>query len=393
MPHTPIIPQNSEKVNGKPSATPVKFIDIEDRDAWDNFVANRPETNFLQSWDFYDFHHNRGLEIVRRAAVIDEPAESNPPKILAVYAGVVEHAKRGRHLAIAGGPILDWNDKKLAQKVIADIRDQAKKLHCVFARLRPQCEASEQTLKLAHDLGLKKAPMYLSVEYAGILDLTKTDEEIEKNMRQRLRRALRKGAKNGIEISVSTDPKDIHEFYQIQLQTAKRHDFYAFGEDFLTKQFKAFAREDRQMLAASPEAADENYAETLKPLDSHGEARLYIAKKDGEVLAENFMIFYGNEASYHYGVSSELGTKLSGAPLLHVQAMKDARAKGIKRYSFWGIVAEDDVNHRFYGVSQFKRGFGVDELKYLPAHDLIISPSKYLKTWLIETGRRKVRHV
>ena len=420
------------------------FIDVTDRDTWDSFVANRPETNFLQSWDFYEFHKSRGLEVVRRALIDDSsktadyPKATNPtkttssaksttPRILAAYAGVVEHAKRGRHLAIAGGPILDWNDQRpveiasetasseletypsLAAAVIADIKSQAKKLNCVFARLRPQCELSDETLQLAKDLGLKRAPMYLSVEYAGVLDLTKTDAEIEQGMRQRLRRALRKGAKNGIAVEVSTNPKDIHEFYQIQLQTAKRHDFYAFGESFLTKQFSAFARQDNTMLSsdvnsaepanknakASAEPADKNAKTSTASLhfDPHGEARLYIAKKDGEILAENFMIFYGTEASYHYGVSSELGTKLSGAPLLHVQAMKDARAKGLTRYSLWGIVAEDDVKHRFYGVSQFKRGFGVTELKYLPAHDLVLKPLPYLKTWLIETIRRKIRRV
>lgn len=378
----------------------VKIVNITDREQWDNFVTNHPEANFLQSWDFYEFHKSRGLEVVRRAVLKDD-------EIVACYAGVVEHAKRGKHLAIAGGPILDWDDKhavkfvngekypSLAAAVVADIRAQAKKLHCVFARLRPQCELSDKTLKLAKGLGLKKASMYLSVEYAGVIDLTETDEEIEKNMRQRLRRALRKGAKNDIMVEVSTDPADIHEFYQIQLQTAKRHDFYAFGESFLTKQFAAFARPESTEVPSVSSEASENPEETAKnpALDPHGEARLYIAKKDGEILAENFMIFYGNEASYHYGVSSELGTKLSGAPLLHVQAMKDARAKGIKRYSFWGIVGEDDTKHRFYGVSQFKRGFGVSELKYLPAHDLIISPIKYALTWFVETLRRKVRHV
>ncbi len=374
-----------------PKTTPVKIIDAIVRETWDSFVAQRPEANFLQSWDFYEFNRARGLEIVRRIAIRDD-------EIVACYAGVVEHAKRGRHLAIAGGPILDWQDKATARAIINDIRAQAESLNCVFARIRPQCEISDKTLQLARQLGLKKAPMYLSVEYAGVLDLNKSDAEIEAGMRQRLRRALRKGAKNDITVEVSTDPRDIHQFYQIQLQTAKRHDFYAFGEDFLTKQFQAFARDDQQMLKTAPQADKTNQTTpakqaTLPPLDPHGEARLYIAKKDGEILAENFMIFYGNEASYHYGVSSELGTKLSGAPLLHVQAMKDARAKGIHRYSFWGIVDEDDTKHRFYGVSQFKRGFGVSELKYLPAHDLVIKPVGYLKTWLIETVRRKIRHV
>jgi len=328
---------------------------------WDKFVTSHPEANFLQSWDFYEFHRARGNEVVRRVAINEKK------QIVAAYAGVVEHAKRGRHLAIAGGPILDWNDKKLVQAIFTDMKAQGETNQCVFVRVRPQLELSDHSQALFKELGLRKAPMYLSVEYAGVLDLTKTEDEILKGMRQRLRRALRKGTKNNIKIEKSTDPKDIHTFYEIELQTAKRHDFYAFSEDFLTKQFTAFAK--------------------------NNEAILYTAKHDGKILAQNFMIFYGNEASYHYGVSSELGTKLSGAPLLHMEAMRDARERGIKRYSFWGIVGPDETNHRFYGVSQFKRGFGVDELKYLPAHDLVLKPLQYQKTWLIETIRRKFRHV
>lgn len=339
----------------------IELRDAKNKKEWDKFVTSHEEANFLQSWDFYEFHQARGEEIVRRVAEKDG-------KIVAAYAGEVEHAKRGRHMAIAGGPILDWSDKKVVKAVFDDIKEQGKTLNCVFVRVRPQCEDNEKDVKIFRDYGFKKAPMYLSVEYAGVLDLNKNEEEIMVGMRQRLRRALRKGAKNNIEIEKSTNPKDIHTFYEIQLQTAKRHDFYAFSEDFLTKQFEAFA--------------------------PNGEAVLYTAKHEGEILAQNFMIFYGNEASYHYGVSSELGTKLSGAPLLHMEAMRDARKRGIKRYNFWGIVAEDDTKHRFYGVSVFKRGFGVDELKYLPAQDLILKPFEYYtKTWLIETIRKKVRHV
>lgn len=339
----------------------IEFTDATNREEWDKFVTSFKEANFLQSWDFYEFHKNRGLEIVRRIA-------KNNGKIVAAYAGVVEHAKRGRHLAIAGGPIIDWQKTTLAKAVVDDIKTQALNYHCVFARVRPQLELSDSATKLFQQtLGFKKAPMYLSVEYAGVLDLNKTEEELLVGMRQRLRRALRKAAKNNITVETSTDPKDIHTFYEIQLQTAKRHEFVSFSEDFLTKQFEAFA--------------------------PNHEAVLYTAKHEGEILAQNFMIFYGNEASYHYGVSSELGTKLSGAPLLHMQAMRDARERGIKRYNFWGIVDENDTKHRFYGVSVFKRGFGVEELKYLPAHDLILDRKKYLRTWIIETIRRKYRKV
>lgn len=339
----------------------MEIIDAKSRKDWDQFVTSHPEANFLQSWDFYEFYRSRGNQIVRRIAT------NAKGEIIAAYAGVVEAAKRGRYLAIAGGPILDWQNRELVEAIFHDIKKMGEQHYCVFVRVRPQLEKSAESLQLMKDLGLRPAPMYLSVEFAGVLDLDKSEEELLAGMRQRLRRALRKAAKNDITVEKSTNPDDIHEFYQIELQTAGRHQFIAFSEDFLQKQFAAFAK--------------------------HNEAVLYTAKYQGEILAQNFMIFYGNEASYHYGVSSELGTKFSGAPLLHLEAMRDARQRGIKRYNFWGIVDEDDTKHRFYGVSCFKRGFGVTELKYTPAHDIVLRPGRYLVTKVIETVRKKVRHV
>ena len=338
----------------------MRVEDITDKQQWDDFVTSHEEANFLHSWQWGEFHLSRGKTVVRRGVFDGD-------KLIGVYEGEVETARRGRHIAVAGGPIVDWTDKPVVEALVADMREQGRKYHCAFVRVRPQLEKTDGSMRLFRELGLHAAPMYLSVELAGVLDLEKSEDELVKNMRQRLRRALRKAEKNGITIEKSTDPARMKEFYDIQLQTAGRHHFIAFSEDFLTKQFAAFAEDNS--------------------------AVLYTARYNGEVLAQNFMIFYGNEASYHYGVSTELGTKLSGAPLLHMQAMRDARERGIKRYNFWGIVDEDDTKHRFYGVSVFKRGFGVDELRYVPAHDLILNPAKYAIDWTVETIRRKVRKV
>ncbi len=333
---------------------------VVDKNEWDDFVVSHPESNFLHSWQWGEFHLSRGRTVIRRGVYVGGKLEG-------VYEGVVERARRGTHLSIAGGPIVDWSNDDVVQMLCDDMKQQGQEHNCVFVRVRPQLERSDESMELFERLDFHRAPMYLSVEHAGVLDLTKNEEELLKGMRQRLRRALRKAQKNDITVETSTDPEAITEFYKIQLQTAGRHQFVAFSEDFLKKQFAAFA-------------------ET-------GNAVLYTARYEGEVLAQNFMIFYGNEASYHYGVSTELGTKLSGAPLLHIQAMRDARERGITRYNFWGIVEEDDTNHRFYGVSVFKRGFGVDELKYVPAHDLILKPGQYALTKLIESTRRKIRKV
>ena len=338
----------------------MRIVDIDEQSRWDGFVTSHAEANFLQSWDFYEFHKARGKKIVRRA-IIEEG------KIVAAYAGVVETAKRGTYMAIAGGPLMDWRNKKIVRAIFDDIRKSGRETNCVFVRIRPQLELTDKSLLLMQELGLKKAPMYLSVEYAGILDLKKTKEEILAGASQGFRRKLRKAEKNEIEITSDAKERSIEEFCKLEKKHAERQKYVAFSSSFLTKQFKAFAK--------------------------NNEVLIYTAKKDGEILAQNFMIFYGPEASYHYGVSSALGTKYSAAPLLHMAAMDEARKRGCIRYNLWGIVGLDEKTHRFYGVSEFKRSFGCEELKYTPAHDMILNPAKYQINKLVEITRKKIRHV
>ena len=333
----------------------MKIVDISDKGEWDGFVSKRPEANFLQSWDFYEFHKSRGKKVVRRG-VLD-----NAGKIIGVYAGVVETARRGTYMAIAGGPLLDWKDTKVVQVIFSDIKRCGREAGCAFVRVRPQMESSEESLALMRKLGLKPAPMYLSVEYAGVLDLAKSEEEILAGASQGFRRKLRKAAKNEIEISVDASDEAIEEFCRLEKLHAERQKYVAFSADFLRKQFEAFRKGN--------------------------EVLIYTARKDGEVLAQNFMIFYGPEASYHYGVSSVAGTRYSAAPLLHLKAMEEARERGCVRYNLWGIVDVDDKSHRFYGVSEFT------ELKYTPAHDMVLNSLKYALTWVVETVRKKWRHV
>ena len=338
----------------------IEIKDGLDKAEWDGFVSKLPEANFLQSWDFYEFHVARGKKVVRRLILKDDA-------IVGAYAGVVETARRGKYLAIAGGPLIDFKDSAVVKVVFADIKAMGKLAGAVFVRVRPQEPLSDNILKLLSKYGLKPAPMYLSVEYAGVLDLQKTREEILAGASQGFRRKLRKAEKLDIEVTASADDVAIKDFCKLEKLHAERQKYVAFSSGFLTKQFEAF-REG-------------------------GEVLIYTARFEGKILAQNFMIFYGPEASYHYGVSSELGTRYSAAPLLHLAAMDEARKRGCTRYNLWGIVGVDEKSHRFYGVSEFKRSFGCDELRYTPAHDLVLKPSKYLITETVEKIRKKVRHV
>ena len=119
----------------------MKIIDATDQKKWDKFVTSHDEANFLQSWAWGEFHESRGKTVVRRIAVDDKN------KIQAAYVGQVETAKRGTYMAIAGGPILDWSNKKLVKEIFKDIKEQGEEMPSEILEA-PEVDAKTQLYTL-----------------------------------------------------------------------------------------------------------------------------------------------------------------------------------------------------------------------------------------------------
>lgn len=338
----------------------IEVVEITDKKIWEDFLERFSDANFLQSYNFGQFHQNLGKK-VRRVGFF------KGKKLVGVILAIVEKARRATYFTIPGGPLIDWEDKrqlKLFREVIEKI---AKEENCSFVRVRPQILENEKNNQLFAKLGFKLAPMHLHAELTRQLDLEKSEEQLLSEMRKTTRHEVKKAIELGIKVTTSVNPKDLDDFYKLQKETAKRQGFVAFDKNFLKEQFKVFAK-DEQVL-------------------------LYTAWLVRKKLAQVFIIFYAQEAAYHYGASTLLGRKYPGAYLIQWEAIKEAKKRGLRRYNLWGVAPEGDTNHRFYGVSVFKRGFGGQDLEYLHARDLVISPLAYKLNWLIEMARKKGRRV
>lgn len=333
---------------------------ITDKTIWEDFVLAKNEANFLQSWAWGEFHKALGKTINRTGFY-------KKNKLVGVMLSIVEPARRGKYLTVPGGPIIDWQDKNLVSSFFAQLKIIAKENNCVFVRVRPQLKSDESSKKIFKDLGFKKAPMHLHAELTSQLDITKSEEELMSQMRKTTRYEVKKAIKENIKIIASSDEKDIKKFYDAQIETSIRQKFVPFSYKFLYEQFKIFAE--------------------------NGNALLYKAEFEKKLLAQAFVIFCGKEAVYHYGASTDEGRRYPGAYLIQWEAIKEAKKRGITRYNFWGVAPENKQNHRFSGLSLFKRGFGGTDFQYLPAQDLIINKAKYLLNYLIETLRKKLRNV
>lgn len=338
----------------------VSVKEITSKSEWEKFMTLHPEANFLQSWNWAEFHKNLG-NTTHRIGFFENS------KIIGVMLCIVERAKRATYLTLPGGPLINWDSKiqiNLFRKTIEEI---AKKTGCSFIRVRPQILENEKNSRLFESLGFKKAAMHLHAELTHQLDLTKSEEQLMADMRKTTRYEIRQALKQGIKVTFSKDVKDVNDLYNLQKDTAKRQGFVEFDKDYLQKQFEVFAK-DNQVI-------------------------LYTAYLGDKKLAQALIYFYGMEADYFVGASTLDGRKYPGAYLIQWEAIREARKRGIKRYNFWGVAPEGETNHRFWGVSIFKRGFGGQDIEYLHARDLIINPITYKINQAIELARKKLRRL
>ncbi len=334
--------------------------EITDKDTWERFILSHAEANFLQSFSWGQFHQNLGKKINRIGFYQNE-------KLVGVMLTIVEKAKRATYLTVPGGPLINWEDEESVKLFKETVKKIAEEEKCSFARIRPQILENEKNALLFKKLGFKYAPMHLHAELTHQLDLEKSEEELLASMRKTTRYEIRQAIKLEIKIITSKDPKDINEFYKLQKETAQRQKFVEFDKRFLEEQFSVFVKDN--------------------------EVILYTAYLGKLKLAQAFIIFYGKEADYHYGASTLDGRIYPGAYLIQWEAIKEAKRRGIKRYNLWGVAQQGETNHRFWGVSVFKRGFGGQDLEYLHARDLIINPLSYKVNWLVESTRKRIRRV
>ena len=226
--------------------------------------------------------------------------------------------------------------------------------------------ANEKNLKLLKALGLKKSPMHLAAEHTVMIDLLKSEEDLLKNMRRQTRYEVRKAEKLGIKVRKDCSREIFDEFHQEQVKTAKRQNFIP---------------PDLKTLLAELEAFGNNI-------------EIYVAETaENQKIAYGLIIKDGREGDYYEAASTELNRKLPGAYALLWQAMRDLKEEGYERFNLWGIAPAGQPNHRYAGVTTFKTGFGGEIVEYVPAHDLVIYKTKYLKNLIVETARKKRRHL
>lgn len=259
-------------------------------------------------------------------------------KVLALTQIVEEKNIFGVFWYLPRGPIFksDSETETLWPVVLADLKRLAKARNVVAIRLEPSNIPPEinLSLKKINSIQPKKTIM---------LNLDQESDEILAAMQPKTRYNIRLAKKRGVLIEKG-NLEDLNLFYRLLKITTKRDRFRG----------HSLAHYQKMISVAKPEI------------------ELYLAKKDGLVLAAGIFSFYGGRATYLHGASANSGREHMAPHLLQYRMIERAKELGCKYYDFYGIDEK-----KWPGVTRFKKGFGGQELEYPGSFLCIIDSYRY----------------
>lgn len=324
---------------------------IDNRQEWEQFFFDVCPRALFQSWLWGEVQKKVG-------GVISRYGIYEGKNLIGIFQTIEVRARRGSFLHVRHGPILKDTSEHVWKEVTNFLKKKTKENYLLFFRISPLLEASQKNHQFFSSLGYKPAAIHaMDAELCWILSLEKDSHILLGEMRKTTRYEIRQAEKLGVVIKESKKIEDLHHFFQLYIETTKRHGFVP--HKGIQEEFEVFAKEDQ--------------------------ARLYWGEYNGEVVASAIVLFVGDQGIYHHGASKPHSVPASH--LIQWKAIQEARSRGEKIYNFWGIADEDNKRHPWRGITLFKKGFGGHEVRYIHAMDYAVSPL-YLFSRTVETVRR-----
>ncbi len=333
---------------------------ITSKDIWQNFIEAHKPSTFLHTWQWGEFEKALGRSIFRLGVFDGEI-------VIAVVLFSIVKARRGSFLLCPHGPIINQNFVSKLPQIIQSIKDESIKIgkqeKCDFIRISTLIPNIPENKAAFTHAGFRDAPIHMHSELAWITDISGTEEVILKGMKKNHRYSIKKAEKDGVTVKKVTSftEGDFESFWNIYMSTVARQKFTPYGKEYLRKEFQLFF-EDNQ-------------------------AVLFFAEYQNKAISTAFIVYANGSGYYHHGASDNTFAGITPSEFLQWEAIKEARARGMQKYNFWGIVPETAVKHPWHGLSKFKRGFGGYAEEYVHAQDYILTP-KYWIAYIIEKVRK-----
>ena len=260
------------------------------------------------------------------------------------------------------GPLLDWENAGLRNRVLNDLQSFAKKQGAIFLKVDPDILLGRGIPQSADDVPdnagqairselMRRGWVYSSdqIQFQNtvLIDLSASEEEMLARMKPKTRYNVRLAEKKGVVLRVGT-LEDLPMLYKMYAETSVRDGFVIRDEEYYKTAWGIFMWQGGQPSAV--------------PL---------IAEVNGEPVAAIFLFMFAGRAYYVYGMSRNLHREKMPTYLLQWEAMKLAKAGGCTAYDLWGAPEIFDESDSMWGVYRFKEGLGGEVVRTLGAYDFV----------------------
>lgn len=268
------------------------------------------------------------------------------------------------------GPLLDWANEPLRNRVLNDLQAFARKQGAIFLKMDPDVvlgtgapSGEDGTIDLQGQLvtselkrrGWRYSSDQIQFRNTVLIDLGASEGEMLRRMKQKTRYNIRIAEKKGVVLRVGKQ-EDLGMLYRMYAETSVRDGFVIRDEGYYRTVWELFMR---------PATGDQPFAEPL------------IAEVNGEAVAAIFVFYFAGRAYYVYGMSRDAHREKMPTYLLQWEAMKRAKAKSCAVYDLWGAPEVFDESDSMWGVYRFKEGLGGRVVRTLGAWDFAPSPFWY----------------
>jgi len=210
-----------------------------------------------------------------------------------------------------------------------------------------------------------KSPKNTFASSTVILDLTKTTDELLKNLHPKHRYNLKLAQKHGVTIEKTTSLADFENFWDLLYATSLRQKYYLHPKHYYQKIW-----------------------ETLSP---KGMCHILTARYNGEALSSWMLFSYRGVFYYPYGGSLDKLQNLFPSNLLGWESIMLGKALGCTTFDMWGAAKDlNDKSDPWWGFTNFKLKFGGELTKFIDSYDYVINAKIYKMFNLANTLRWKI---
>jgi len=314
----------------------------DDQKQWNTFVDHP-----LQTWEWGEFRKQMEVDVVRLVV-------GNDKKTLQCWQ-LTFHSIPYTPFTIGYFPKGPLPNKLMVE----ELTKLGKQKRAIYIQLEPNIVIGQEAMS-NEQLVSSHRPLF--TKYTFVLDLTKSEDELLKNMHNKTRYNIKVAERHGVVVKEDNSKEAFDAYIRLNEDTLQRQGFYAHNK---------------------------TYHETMcRNLSKSGIAKLWTASYQGTILATWILFVWDDTIYYPYGASSRNHREVMAPNLLLWEIVKWGKTHEYKKFDLWGAMGPDpDTHDPWYGFHRFKEGYHPDLVEFIGSYDLIINPFLYKLYCLGDTIR------